>query len=62
VYVVGADNRVKMTPFQAGERIGHFYIVASGLKLHDQVVYEGTQSLKDGDTIQPQAISKQDKK
>lgn len=55
VYVVGAGNKVKMTPFSAGPRVGHYYTVSSGLTKDDKVVFEGTQSLRDGVQIDPKA-------
>lgn len=55
VYVVGAGNKVKMTPFSAGQRVGHYYTVSSGLTKDDKVVFEGTQSLRDGVQIDPKA-------
>ncbi len=52
-YVLQDDNTIKMTPFNAGQRVGHFYVVNSGLDRGDKVVYEGVQSLRDGMTINP---------
>lgn len=57
VYVVGDDNKVKMTPFQNGQRVGHYYIVENGLEPNTKVVYEGVQSLRDGMEIEPKALS-----
>lgn len=37
-----------MKSFQAGQRVGHYYIVNAGLSDTDQIVFEGVQSLKDG--------------
>lgn len=56
VYVLGKDNKVKMTPFSAGQRVGHYYTVSSGLTKDDRVVFEGTQSLRDGVQIDPKAL------
>ncbi|MCI0919983.1 efflux RND transporter periplasmic adaptor subunit [Sphingobacterium rhinopitheci] len=56
VYVVGNDNKVKMTPFKNGQRVGHYYIVEDGLAPNTKVVYEGVQSLRDGMQIQPQEV------
>ncbi len=53
VYKVMDDHTVVMTPFQAGQRIGHYYMVESGLQLRDKIVFEGTQNLRDGMTINP---------
>lgn len=56
VYVLQKDNTIKMTPFQAGQRVGHYYTVKSGLTHQDKVVFEGSQSLRDGLKIVPKAI------
>ena len=56
VYVLNENNTIKMTPFEAGQRIGHYYMVNSGLKKSDKIVYEGTQSLRDGLTVKPMDI------
>ncbi len=59
VYLVDDQNKLKMKAFNAGDRVGHYYIVNSGLTTADKVVFEGTQSLKDGMTIQPKPIQVQ---
>jgi len=56
VYVLGSDNKIKMTPFSAGQRVGHYYTVSSGLTKDDKIVFEGTQSLRDGVQIDPKAM------
>lgn len=48
VYVLAADSTVTMTPFDAGQRVGHFYLVNSGLEPSSTIVYEGVQRLRDG--------------
>lgn len=57
VYVLTAENKLKMTPFKAGQRIGHYYTVAEGLQKEDKIVFEGTQSLSDGLQVKPSDIS-----
>ncbi len=57
VYLLTADNKLKMTPFKAGQRVGHYYIVDSGLNISDKIVFEGTQSLSDGLQVKPTDIS-----
>ena len=37
-----------MKPFQAGPRVGHFYMVESGLNADEVIVFEGVQNLRDG--------------
>ncbi|WP_312186029.1 efflux RND transporter periplasmic adaptor subunit [Sphingobacterium sp.] len=53
VYTMQADSTVKMTPFVAGPRVGHYYIVESGLDPNAKVVYEGVQNLRSGVKINP---------
>ncbi|MEJ5960816.1 efflux RND transporter periplasmic adaptor subunit [Pedobacter immunditicola] len=57
VYVLQKDNTIKTTPFQAGQRVGHFYTVLDGLSTNDKVVFEGSQNLRDGLTVVPKDIS-----
>lgn len=53
VYVLNSDSTVQMTPFQTGERVGHYYIVASGLDDNQKIVFEGVQGLRDGMKVNP---------
>ena len=57
VYVVDATNKVKSRSFVPQARVGLNYIVRSGLKPGERVVYEGIQNIHDGDQIIPQALS-----
>ena len=57
VYVVGVDNKVKSRSFVPQGRVGQDYIVESGLKPGERVVYEGIQNIRDGDQIVPRAFS-----
>lgn len=56
VYKVSTDNKVKMKSFIPMTRIADFYIVDSGLKAGDKIVYEGTQNLKDDMEIKPKPM------
>lgn len=56
VYVVDAGNKVKTRSFVPSSRVDQFYIVKSGLKPGDRIVYEGIQNLRDGMTIVPKAL------
>lgn len=56
VYVLQKDNTIKMTPFQAGQRVGHYYTVLKGLSTNDKVVFEGSQNLRDGLTVAPKLM------
>ena len=53
VYKLNADSTVVMTPFKAGQRVGHYYLVEAGLEPHDRIVFEGAQNLRDGMSIMP---------
>ncbi|WDF68462.1 efflux RND transporter periplasmic adaptor subunit [Sphingobacterium oryzagri] len=48
VYVLNDDDTVKMQPFRAGQRVGHYYVVEDGLNENQRIVYEGVQGLRDG--------------
>ncbi|WP_437919173.1 efflux RND transporter periplasmic adaptor subunit [Sphingobacterium sp. LRF_L2] len=52
VYVLNDDETVKMQPFTAGQRVGHYYIVEDGLDDEKQIVFEGVQGLRDGMKVQ----------
>jgi len=56
VYVVDSTNQVKMRSFTPKLRYSHYYIVASGLKVGEKIVYEGVQSVKDGMKIIPKNL------
>ncbi|TDB68948.1 efflux RND transporter periplasmic adaptor subunit [Arundinibacter roseus] len=56
VYVVGKDNQVKVKSFVPKSRFSDYYLVQSGLKEGDRVVYEGIQSLKDNVKILPKLV------
>ncbi|WP_232046770.1 efflux RND transporter periplasmic adaptor subunit [Sphingobacterium daejeonense] len=55
VYTLKGDT-VKMTPFQSGQRVGHYYVVENGLPADSKVVYEGAKTLRDGMVIQPKMV------
>ena len=56
VFVVNDSNIVQMRSFEPQYRLDDFYIVKSGLKPGDRVVYEGIQGLRDGNKIKPQPV------
>lgn len=53
VFVVDGKNTVKMQSFTPKLRFSHFYIVETGLKPGDKVVYEGIQNIRNGMSITP---------
>lgn len=57
VYVVDDNNRVTMKNFVPKARFSHFYIVESGLKPGERIVYEGLQNVKEGLRIVPHAVT-----
>ncbi len=57
VFVVDAQNIVKMREFKPRTRFSHFYIVDSGLEAGDRVVYEGIQNIREGAEIVPEYIA-----
>jgi membrane fusion protein (multidrug efflux system) len=56
VFVVNKNNQVKMRSFVPLTRFSDYYIVQSGLKAGDKVVFEGIQKIKDGMKIIPEMI------
>jgi membrane fusion protein (multidrug efflux system) len=59
VFVVNADNTVKMTTVVPQARIAQSYIIKEGLNKGDKIVYEGVQRLREGARIQPILIHRQ---
>ncbi|UFH35363.1 efflux RND transporter periplasmic adaptor subunit [Flavobacterium acetivorans] len=59
VFVVDKNNIVRARNIEISQRIPHLYVIASGLSASDNIIYEGIQSLKDGDKITPQLIAMQ---
>lgn len=53
VFVLGNHNRVKMRSFVPKLSLSGFYVVGSGLKAGEVIVYQGVQELRDGTTIKP---------
>jgi len=52
VFVVDKQKKVKMKNIGISETLRDSYIVESGLVKGDIIIYEGTQAVKDGETIQ----------
>jgi RND family efflux transporter MFP subunit len=53
VYIVDGNNVAHTRSFVPGNRTGNDYVVKSGLKPGERVVYEGTQEVKDGQKVVP---------
>lgn len=56
VYVVDANNVVKVRSFKPLKRHDVYYI-AEGFQPGDRIVYEGIQQVKDGTRVKPQAVA-----
>lgn len=57
VFILNADSTVKMTTFVPRTRIDRYFVVQSGLRPGDKIVYEGVQNIRDGMRIEPQLIA-----
>jgi RND family efflux transporter MFP subunit len=57
VYVVGKDNVVQQRSITTGFRLPQLYVVQSGLTPKDNIIFEGIQRVKEGETIKPEQIS-----
>ncbi|QDA61754.1 efflux RND transporter periplasmic adaptor subunit [Hymenobacter jejuensis] len=56
VFVVDAAGKVKQKSFVPSTRLSYFYVVKSGLKPGEKIVYEGMQDLREGATIRPRPV------
>ncbi|MBO3270952.1 efflux RND transporter periplasmic adaptor subunit [Hymenobacter sp. NBH84] len=57
VFVVGQNGKIKQQSFTPQARLSDFYVVKSGLKAGERIVYEGVQDLRDGNTIQSRPVT-----
>jgi len=57
VFLVGADNKLKVKSFVPRSRLSHFYIIESGLQEGDRIIYEGIKDARDGMQITPSNIT-----
>lgn len=56
VFVVDSTNQVRMRNFVPKTRLSHYYIVESGLKSGEEIVFEGIQEIRDGMHIIPKKV------
>lgn len=56
VFVVDANNTVKMKSFDPKVKLNEFVVVQSGLSDHDTIVYEGILNIRDGSKIKPEYV------
>lgn len=57
VYVLTQNNTLQQRNIISNIRLPQLYIVESGLKKDERILYEGVQSVKEGDKISPVLIS-----
>lgn len=57
VFVVGDSNKVASVPLQISSKTPNYYVVETGLKPGDKIVYAGLDRLRDGAFIQPETLS-----
>jgi RND family efflux transporter MFP subunit len=57
VFVLQPDSTVVMTSFDPLTKIAQSYIVRSGLKAGDKIVYEGILNIKHGASIHPRLVA-----
>ena len=56
VFSVNKSNKVSKQPITVSGSSGTNYLVTDGLKEGDRIVFKGIETLKEGDTIQPEQI------
>ncbi|MDP3557210.1 MAG: efflux RND transporter periplasmic adaptor subunit [Bacteroidota bacterium] len=61
VFVVDKNNIAQMRLVKPRLRLRFLYVIASGLKPDDRIVYEGIQQIKDGDKIISELVLLRDK-
>ena len=51
--IVGPGNKIAFRTVKAGDRVGSYWLIDQGLNPTDQVVIEGLQDIKTGQTVDP---------
>jgi RND family efflux transporter MFP subunit len=59
VFVVDANNIIKQRNILIKQRLPHLYVTESGLSASDKIIFEGIQSVKEGDKILTDFMSMQ---
>lgn len=55
VFVVDQDNIVRMKSIQISQRLAGYYVVTDGVQPKDKILYEGIQTVREGDKITPRS-------
>src|SRR5690606_11093296 len=58
VFTVGPDNKVTQQSVESLAKSGENYLVESGIRAGDRIVYKGIDVLQDGQQITPQPLAK----
>ncbi|SDB99092.1 efflux RND transporter periplasmic adaptor subunit [Niabella drilacis] len=53
VFVVDQGNIARMKHIRVDQRLADYYVVSGGLSANDRIVYEGIQTIREGDRISP---------
>lgn len=53
VFIVNKQNMVEMKSFEILQRYKDYYLVKSGLKAGEMIVFEGIQNIREGEVIKP---------
>jgi membrane fusion protein (multidrug efflux system) len=56
VFVLGKDSTVEQRNIQSDIRLPHIFIVDEGLRKDEKILFEGGQTVKEGDRITPQLM------
>jgi RND family efflux transporter MFP subunit len=56
VFVVDSDNTVHQRRITYSARLPQLYVVDSGLDAGDRIIYEGVQSIREGDQVIPEPL------
>lgn len=59
IFVLALDDKnvVASKPIDVADRFGNFYLVSSGVKSGDRIIYAGLDKLRDGTVVEPQLVS-----
>ncbi|ANH80303.1 hypothetical protein A8C56_04310 [Niabella ginsenosidivorans] len=55
VFIVDKNNIARMKSIQVNQRLASYYVVTGGLHENDRIVYEGIQTIREGEKIIPKA-------
>jgi len=56
VFVVGDSNKIQRKQVEIGPKVDDYWIIDEGLDVHDKVVFEGIQKVRNGLVVNPKEI------